>query len=284
MEALAWFGIVMLVVLVEATMVVAYARASYAATLTNERNAWWLRGCVGRRLGTLVLSGLMQLGRVAGQSHFAATMRDVALAKAAALEAEPPAKNSVCFIGSSTFTYWTNLARDIAAADPSLGASCFNAAFGGSCTTHLLAHIDALCTQWKPRVVVYFCGTNDLNFAFPDASDPLDGFAAFLQELRAASPSTPVVYLAATVTPFVEERGFEVVARYTAHNNAVAAFCAAQGAVEFVPSAPFQGQLLYYLGDNHHLNAAGHAALGALLAPAVRRAVEHADQLAGLAS
>ena len=284
MGTLAYLGIGLLVLLVDASVLVAYAGVSYAATLSNECNAWWLRGCLGRRLGTLALSILMGVGRLAGDAHYAAKMRVAALAKAAALEADSPARNGVCFIGSSTFTYWTNLESDMRSADPSLGACCFNAGFGGSCTTHLLAHIDALCTQWKPRAVVYFCGTNDLNFAFPDAPDPLDGFAAFLKALRAARPSTPVVYLAATVTPFVEERGLEVVARYTTHNRAAAAFCAAQGAVEFVPSAGFQARHMFYLGDNHHLNATGHAALGGLLAPAVRRAVEYAEQLAGLAS
>ena len=40
------------------------------------------------------------------------------------------------------------------------------------------------------------------------------------------------------------------------------------------PQGDFQLRPEFYLGDNHHLNARGHAALAALLAPAIQRALD----------
>ena len=38
---------------------------------------------------------------------------------------------------------------------------CFNAGFGGSRTHDLLTHLDALCLNWEPRVVVLHSCGND---------------------------------------------------------------------------------------------------------------------------
>lgn len=286
-----WFSVFVFAAFILALLgaaLAAYIVSSYGAALEAEENACWMRG----RLGAWALEAMLRCGKLMGSAAHDARMRDAALARASVLAAEPPQPGGVCFVGSSTFTYWKSLTKDMSEA-LQLGAPprcpdvrCWNAAFGGSCAPQQLAHIDALCTKWRPSVVLWFCGTNDINFDFygttPDTA--LDAFAAWLQVLRAACPATTVVYLAATVTPFVVARGAATVARFEAHNRAARAFAETHVGVYFVKSAPWQrGEPQLYMGDAHHLTRTGHVQLARLLAPAVRRALEHGTQLAGLA-
>lgn len=128
--------------------------------------------------------------------------------------------------------------------------------------------------------MVYFCGTNDLNLG-DSVQEAVSNFKAFVTRVRAASPSTRIVFLAASVTPFVLSRGEALVGCFRELNAAVchyAASPAASGVVEFVDSGAFQSDVDSYLGDMHHLRPEGHAALARLLAPAVTRALAAADR------
>ena len=148
-----------LVFLVLATLVLTYAVLSYFRTLETGVNAWWLSGEAGQRRGAALLRFLMRLAGCIGRRAVDRAMGRAAEAKAVKLAAEvAAASGSVCFLGSSTFTFWLSMAADMqkAGIDP----SCFNAGFGGACTAHVLAHVENLCLRFRPAVIVYFCGTN----------------------------------------------------------------------------------------------------------------------------
>eukprot|EP01079_Euglenida_sp_SAG-EU17-18_P004548 gene4548-4773_t len=133
---------------------------SYKRSLTDARSAWWMRSTVGHKFLHMAFR-IMSRTRAANDKAQGAE----GLAKAKALVGDPPPAGAIAFIGSSTFTYWRFLARDIAQAG--VKRAVFNAAFGGSCTRHLLPLAGPLCLDWKPAAVVYFCGTNDLNTGLP---------------------------------------------------------------------------------------------------------------------
>ena len=187
-----------------------FLTTSYVRALTTACDAWWMH----RRFGTMFLRFMYaQLPWLIDKKM----MHLDGKKKAIELAAERPPHGAVAFVGSSTFTYWRHLERDMEAAGVSV--PCFNAAFGGSWTKHVLAYAAELCTNWRPRAVVYYCGTNDLNCG---ASEPglsevdsaVKGFIDFHRTLHEALPGTPVVYAAPTVTPFVAARGAELVAKF----------------------------------------------------------------------
>jgi hypothetical protein len=69
----------------------------------------------------------------------------------------PPPRDGILFIGSSIFRLWTQLDEQMAP------LPVFNRAFGGSVTQDWLDRADQLVTPYKPRIIVYYCGSNDVN-------------------------------------------------------------------------------------------------------------------------
>ena len=256
------------------------ALASYSRTLATGRDAWWLRGAGGRRRGALLLRLLFRAGAASGARALARRMAAAARDKARALARAGAPRNGVVFAGSSTFTYWLALERDMHAAGVPAGVGCVNAGFGGACSRDVLDALDALVLPLQPRVIVYFAGTNNINLFFGCEEDAAADFAAFVARVHSALPATRIIFLAATVTPFVRLRGEALVRRFDSLNSLARTFVAspaAGGRVEFVASGEFQARDESYLGDCHHLRPEGHAALARLLAPAVIRALKASE-------
>jgi lysophospholipase L1-like esterase len=108
--------------------------------------------------------------------------------------AEPPPQESILFIGSSIFRLWVDLKAQMAP------LPVFNRAFGGARTWEVLAYMDRIVLPYKPKVVVYYCGSNDVNAGEP-ASAILERTQAFLDRVHAALPATRVVYLSINRSP-----------------------------------------------------------------------------------
>src|SRR5713101_5929795 len=68
----------------------------------------------------------------------------------------PPPRDGILFIGSSIFRLWTGLSEQMAP------LPVFNRAFGGSVTQDILDRADQLVLPYKPRIIVYYCGSNDV--------------------------------------------------------------------------------------------------------------------------
>ena len=79
-----------------------------------------------------------------------------AKAKAESLHRDIHAKKGggICFVGSSTFTYWRHLREDLA------DLPVFNAAFGGSTSDQMVSSANILVVPFNPKTVVYYCGSN----------------------------------------------------------------------------------------------------------------------------
>ena len=78
----------------------------------------------------------------------------------------PPRKRGVLFVGSSIFREWRE-ARDFAADVEPLGADVLNRAFGGSTTRDQLEVMEQIVFPHDPKVLVYYCGSNDVNAGVP---------------------------------------------------------------------------------------------------------------------
>src|SRR5690242_2129812 len=69
----------------------------------------------------------------------------------------PPPREGILFIGSSIFRLWTRLTEQMAP------LPVFNRAFGGSVTQDILDRADQIVLPYKPKIIVYYCGSNDVN-------------------------------------------------------------------------------------------------------------------------
>ena len=111
--------------------------------------------------------------------------------------ADPPPKRAALFVGSSIFREW----REIRDFDADFAPTrVINRAFGGSTTEDLLRVVDAIATPHDPEIIVYYCGSNDVNEG-RGAAAIRDAFAAFCDRGETASHTTPFAWC----TPILED-------------------------------------------------------------------------------
>jgi lysophospholipase L1-like esterase len=100
----------------------------------------------------------------------------------------PPPKDPIVFTGSSSIARW----KDLAKAFPEYPV--LNRGFGGSTTPEVNHYFDRVVAAYKPRVIVFFCGGNDL----ADKRTPqqvIEDFGTFLKMAHEKLPGTKVVYI-----------------------------------------------------------------------------------------
>lgn len=104
----------------------------------------------------------------------------------------PP--GGVVFTGSSSIALW----KDIAAHFP--GHNVLNRGFGGSILPEVNHYLERTVIKHKPRMVVLFCGGNDLAGKRPP-QQVLEDFRIFLDKIHAKLPDTRIVYLSIHLPP-----------------------------------------------------------------------------------
>lgn len=166
----------------------------------------------------------------------------------------PPASGLALFTGSSSIRMWETLAADFAP------VPVLNRGFGGSKTSEVLAVFDRIVLPYEPRLIVYYCGDNDLGTESHDAEGAAEGFLAFDRRCRAAWPEIPVFYIA--IKPSLARwSNWESMARA---NEIVRAYCErTPGATYLDIATPMLGadgkpDPTLFKSDGLHLNAKGY--------------------------
>lgn len=108
----------------------------------------------------------------------------------------PPPKDAILFIGSSTFTKWTDIA------DYFPDKKIINRGFGGSRLTDLNDFSEDLLAPYQPKQIIIYCGEND----FADnhqlkAQVVVDRYKAFYQKIRKKFPTIEVDYISIKYSP-----------------------------------------------------------------------------------
>lgn len=174
----------------------------------------------------------------------------------------------ILFVGSSIFRQWANLARQMAP------LPVLNRAFGGSRAGDQLARFDQLVPRYAPRIIVYYCGSNDLKASPADAPEAIFArFREFSERVRATSPATHLIYVSATRSPDRVERWEQV-----DHYNALArAYCDATPRRTFVDVNPAlvdasgNPRLDLYVADKLHFHPPAYDLFSARIKPVLER-------------
>ena len=178
----------------------------------------------------------------------------------------PPPKNAILFIGSSIFREWATLAEQMAP------LPVFNRAFGGSRTIEVLHYTDTIVLPYAPKIVVYYCGSNDINAnALPP--EIAANFRAFAELVHAKLPQTRILFASIIRAPQKRERWDRV----DAANALIRNYCASDPRLAFVDVNPavFDGsgrpRLELYRDDLLHYHPAAYAGFAALIKPVLER-------------
>src|ERR1051326_5937418 len=101
----------------------------------------------------------------------------------------PPPQNAIVFIGASSIVRW-NLKESF----PELGPKAVNRGFGGSLAADSTRYADRIVIPYKPRIVVFYAGDNDVE-ANHTPEQIAGDFAAFERKVHAALPATQIIFI-----------------------------------------------------------------------------------------
>ncbi len=176
----------------------------------------------------------------------------------------PPPKGAIEFIGSSIFRQWTTVADDMKP------LPVFNRAFGGSRTLDLLDHMDAVVLPYEPKIIVYYCGSNDINGRL-SVDTIVSRVAQFVARVHARLPETEVLLVSVMRAP--QKRS-----KWTTVDSVNAQFARLASTVERVRYFDINGAFAspegeplgsLYRSDSLHLTPAGYGRMSEILRPAV---------------
>jgi lysophospholipase L1-like esterase len=105
-----------------------------------------------------------------------------------------PVPGGIVFTGSSSIRLWKTMAADFA------GLPVLNRGFGGSQIREVSAFSDRIVIPYRPRLIVFYCGSNDVvsGRAVPDVVRDL---ATFVQKVHATLPQTRLIYISSAPNP-----------------------------------------------------------------------------------
>ena len=183
-------------------------------------------------------------------------------------KANPPLKDAVLFVGSSSIRLWKTLEQDMP------GIKVINRGFGGSQVEHSVRYADRIVLPYRPKLIVFYAGDNDVA-AGKSPNRVLEDFTAFVAKVKPALPQTKILYVA--IRPSVVR--WHLQGRQWLANQMLRDYADAEPAVEYVDVVPTllgpdgRPRADYLVADRLHLNPDGYRAWTAVIRPAVEQAL-----------
>ncbi|MBN1492482.1 MAG: hypothetical protein JXA69_21395 [Phycisphaerae bacterium] len=177
-------------------------------------------------------------------------------------------KDAVLFVGSSSVVRWPT-------------RECFpkfdviNRGFGGSQTADVNRYADRVVTPYRPKVIVFYAGDNDIA-AGKSPQEVFDNFKAFVEFVQRKLPGTPIIYIPIKPSnarwklwPTMQEANAKIEA-FTRDNAKL--HYADIVAPMLGPDGTPRGEL--FAGDGLHLSDAGYKVWTDILTPLIEAAMK----------
>lgn len=136
---------------------------------------------------------------------------------------EPPPKEAILFVGSSVFRQWSALKEQMAP------LPVFNRAFGGSRTDDQLFYLDTIVVPYRPKVIVYYCGSNDINAGFLPG-EIFRRIREFFERVHHSLPGTRILFVSINRAPQKKDRWDRV----DSTNAMVKGYCARDSRLVYI--------------------------------------------------
>ncbi len=167
-----------------------------------------------------------------------------------------PPNNAILFIGSSSFTLWTDVQ------DYFPGYTVINRGFGSSTLADQIRYAKDIIFPYQPRQVVIYCGENDLAFSDTvNAVMVLDRFKTLFGMIREKFADLPLLYI--SMKPSPSRRHLIPMMREA--NQLIKDFLASQTQAVYLDvhqlmlNASGEPLSEIFLDDSLHMNAKGYA-------------------------
>jgi lysophospholipase L1-like esterase len=169
---------------------------------------------------------------------------------------KPPPSNAILFVGSSSFTKWTDVA------DYFPGFTIINRGFGGSTLPDVIFYASEIIYPYHPKQVVIYCGDNDLASSDAITADTVfERFKTLFELIRTNLPGENILFVSIKPSPSrirLKEKMEEA-------NLLIQTYLSLQQHVGFVdvyhkmfnPDGSVMTNI--FLEDSLHMNAKGYA-------------------------
>jgi lysophospholipase L1-like esterase len=184
----------------------------------------------------------------------------------------PPPQDAVLFVGSSSIRFW-----ETAKAFPDIAT--INRGFGGSQICDSTEFADRIVTRYKPRLIVFYAGDNDINGGKSPEQVHVD-FTAFVAKVRKSLPKTPILYI--SIKPSISRWAKRDEMREA--NRLIAADCEKDDTLDFLDVWPVmlndkgEPKKEILRDDNRHLNEEGYKLWNELIKPILQPPKNTASQ------
>jgi lysophospholipase L1-like esterase len=177
-----------------------------------------------------------------------------------------PPRDGVLLVGSSSMRLWKSASRDFP------GLPVLNRGFGGSQVREVTAFADRIVLPYHPRVILFYCGSNDVFGGRPVSAVATDT-EAFIRWVHAALPATRIIYISMAPNP----ARWHLKSTWLELNARMKAIAATDPQVTFVDvwsamlDAAGQPRPELFVEDRLHMNEQGYAIWARILRPVVER-------------
>jgi len=174
----------------------------------------------------------------------------------------PPPQGAVLFIGSSGIKRWNTLKEDFPE------CTVINRGFGGSHIVDSVHYADRIVIPYKPRLIVFRAGINDLHSG-RTPEQVLGDFDAFVKKVRDKLPETRIAFL--SINPSLKY--WNCIEQERKANELVKAYVAAGTNLDFVDistamlGADGKPRPELYVADGLHCTAEGYKLWTSLVRP-----------------
>ena len=178
----------------------------------------------------------------------------------------PPSKDAIVFVGSSSIRLWQSLAHDFTE------HTVINRGFGGSHLADCASLVDRLIIPYRPRMVLLYAGDNDIA-AGKTPERVFSDFKTFVEKVHFALPETRIAYI--SIKPSVTRR--QLVDNMKATNRLIESYTQKKKNLMFIdvfrpmlsPDGGPRKEL--FTSDGLHLNAAGYELWASIIRPYLNR-------------
>ncbi len=180
---------------------------------------------------------------------------------------KPPPQAAILFVGSSIFRLWKNLPKQMAP------LPVFNRAFGGSQTHEILAYMDKIVLPYQPKMIVYYCGSNDIN-ANVTPQSIAGNFKEFVARVHQQLPKTRIFYVSINRAPQKMNKWSQV----DEANALIRTYCAKNKQLRFIDVNPAlfdasgKPRMDLYLPDQLHFKEPAYTEFTAIIKPVIAQA------------
>ena len=205
-----------------------------------------------KRFPFQLLLALLVAATALAQSKTNSFEKDI-LAFEAVDKTNPPPKEAVLFIGSSSIRMWKTLAQDFPA------YRVINRGFGGSQISDSIHFAERIVIPYQPRVIVFYAGGNDIN-AGKSPETVANDFKTFARIVREKLPTTQLVYISVAPNP----ARWAQIGRVREANRLIRDYTAKESNLSFIDVHPHmlgddgQPKPDIYLPDRLHMNEKGY--------------------------